>query len=182
LLTRAYQIHNQEAIYFLTFRVVNWADIFSRQKYRDIIIESLLFYQKNRGLLIFAYVIMTNHVHVIWKASDNNLSDLIRDFKKYTAKLIINDLKGNYRESRREWLLALFRNQGTYNSRNREFQFWRQYNHAIELNNNLWIDQKINYIHNNPVKAGIVEKPEEFIYSSAKYFVFGDGMIRIDEL
>ena len=147
-----------------------------------MIIESLRYYQENKGLLIFAYVIMTNHVHVVWKAKNDNLSDLIRDFKKYTAKNILNDLKINYRESRREWLLHLFRNQGIYNSRNRDFQFWRQYNHAIELDNNSIIDRVIMYIHFNPVKAGIVEKPEEYIYSSAKFFVFGDGLVRIDEI
>jgi REP element-mobilizing transposase RayT len=80
----SYQIRNQEGIYFLTFQVVGWADIFSRKCYRDIIINSLDYSRKNKGLKVYAYVIMTNHVHLVVRSKDGNLSDIVRDVKKLT--------------------------------------------------------------------------------------------------
>ena len=83
-----YKIRDQSATHFLTFSIMGWIDIFSRQRYRDIIIESFQFCRKNKGLLIGGYVIMSNHIHVIWTASNNNLSDIVRDFKTFTSKAI----------------------------------------------------------------------------------------------
>lgn len=177
-----YQIRNQEDIYFLTFQVVGWADIFSRMIYKDILIESMSYYRKHKGLLVFAYVIMPNHIHVIWKAEFNNLSDLIRDFKKRSLRLIIKEVKENIKESRREWLLMIFTYHARFNKRNSGMQFWTHENHAVELNFADMIDQRINYIHENPVRAGWVEKAEEYLYSSAKNFADESGLFEIDKI
>ena len=178
----AYQIRDQERIYFMTFQVVGWADIFTRMVYRDILIETMEYYQKNKGLLIFAYVIMSNHMHVVWKSKNGNLSDLVRDYKKRTAKLILNEVKTNTKESRKAWLTMIFKYHAKYNKRNAGWQFWTHANHAVELSNNFMIDQRINYIHQNPRKAGLVEKIEDYVYSSAKFYVVGEGLIKIDEI
>jgi REP element-mobilizing transposase RayT len=99
-----YKIRNQQAIHFLTFSVVNWVGIFSRQIYRDILLDNLSYCQKEKSLIIYAYVIMSNHVHILVKSETGNLSNTIRDFKSYTTKKLIETIK-EYPESRREWIL-----------------------------------------------------------------------------
>ncbi len=175
-----YQIKDQQALYFLTFQVVGWADVFSRQLYRDIIIESFIYCRLHKGLKVHAYVIMSNHVHCILSA-ENNLSDIIRDFKKYTAKKIIKAIAMNM-ESRRELLLLNFRFHAKYNERVNDVQFWTHENHAVELSDNDMIESRLNYIHQNPVRAGIVELDFEYIYSSAKAFSEMPCIMDVDEL
>ena len=114
---------------------------------------------------------MSNHLHLIISAKNKDLSDVLRDFKKYTSKKIIAAIQNNQHESRRDWMLKIFREQGEGNSRNKEYQFWRQDNQPMELYSPAFIFQKINYIHNNPVEAGLVEKPEDYLYSSARDYV-----------
>ena len=166
-------IHDQGGLYFTTSTVVGWIDIFSRKKYRDIIINSLQYNIENKALLVFAYVIMSNHIHLVIRAGNPEkwpLSHILRDFKKFTARSILETIKTE-KESRRDWLMKMFKYYAKYNTNNREFQFWQQDNNPVELLNmdQIWI--KINYIHNNPVKAGIVDSPEDYIYSSARNYL-----------
>ena len=102
-----YKIRNQEAIHYVTFTIVYWIDVFTRPNYRDIIIESLKYCQKEKDLVIYAYVIMSNHVHLIVRSETGKLSGTIRDFKSFTSKEIIETIK-EYPESRREWMLWMF--------------------------------------------------------------------------
>jgi len=176
-----YKIYDQSKAYYLTFTVVGWIDIFSRKIYKDIIIDSLKYCQQNKALNIFAYVIMTNHLHLLINCDEKNLSDIIRDFKKFTSKKIIATIKTE-KESRREWMLNLFSFEATKHSRNKNFQFWIQESHPVEIYSNKFITQKVNYIHNNPVKAGIVEKPEEYLYSSARNYADMESMIEVVKL
>ena len=163
-----YKIRNKAATHFVTFAVVEWVDVFTRKEYRDILIDSIKYCQANKGLLMHCWCIMSNHVHMISSAINNDLSDILRDFKKFTSKEIVKAIQNNKHESRREWMLKIFKESGEANSRNSENQFWRQDNQPQELYSPAFIFQKINYIHNNPVEAGIVEKPEEYLYSSAR--------------
>ncbi|WP_276503320.1 REP-associated tyrosine transposase [Terrimonas pollutisoli] len=167
-----YKIRNQQAIHFITFAVVEWVDVFTRKDYRDIVLESVRHCQNERGLMLHAWCIMSNHLHLVASAKDNDLSDILRDIKKFTSKQIITAIHTNPKESRKEWMLEIFRKEGEGNSRNSTCQFWRQDNHPQELYSPAFTFQKISYIHNNPVEAGIVEKPEHFLYSSAKDYVF----------
>src|SRR5690349_16030968 len=104
-----YQIVEQDKLHFLTLQVVDWVDVFTRQKYRDILIENLKYCQENKGLEIYAYVIMSNHVHLLVKSEKEELSNLLRDFKSYTSKKIIEEIN-NCNESRKEWMLQIFKN------------------------------------------------------------------------
>ncbi len=176
----SYQIRNPQGLYFLTFQVVGWADIFTRKIYRDLLIDSLDFCRKQKGLKLHAYVIMSNHVHCIL-SSENNLSDIVRDFKKHTSKTILKQIE-NPTESRREWLKLIFKYHAKYNKRVRLVQFWTHENHAVELSSNDMIDSRINYIHQNPVKAGIVENDFDYLYSSARNFAELSARIEIDSL
>jgi len=124
-----------------------------------------------KGLLLHGWCIMSNHVHLAVSAKNNNLSNVLRDFKKFTSKQIIKAIQNNQYESRKDWMLTIFKNAGEANSRNSEFQFWRQDNQPMEIYSPKFVFQKLSYIHNNPVEAGLVEKPEHYLYSSAKdYF------------
>ena len=107
-MSQGYQIKDQSAAHYITLQVVEWADIFTRKIYRDIVISSLKYCQKEKGLEIYAYVIMSNHIHLLVRSSKDDLSGTIRDFKSYTSKEIIKAVLENS-ESRRDWLLMIFK-------------------------------------------------------------------------
>ena len=175
-----YKIHNQQGLYFLTFKVVGWIGVLTRKRYRDILINSLKYCQKNKGLRLYAYVIMSNHVHLVAAANEGyELSNILRDFKKFTAQQILKSIKEES-ENRREWMLYLFEYFGKRNTNNRKYQFWGQDNHPIELWSEPVSGQKINYIHNNPVRAGLVAEPEHYLYSSASNYISGTGLIDVE--
>ncbi|HEY6437644.1 MAG TPA: transposase [Ignavibacteriaceae bacterium] len=167
-----YKIRNQAAIHFITFAVVEWLDVFTRKDYRDILLESIRFCQKEKGLLVHSWCVMSNHIHLIVSVKEGSLSDVLRDFKKFTSKQLVKAIQENKQESRREWMLEIFKKEGQKNSRNSEYQFWRQDNQPQELYSSAFTFQKMNYVHNNPVEAGIVEKPEHYLYSSAKDYFY----------
>ncbi len=181
-MSRNYKILNPEGIYFITSTVVGWVDVFSREIYRIILVDSLKYCQKEKGLIIYGFVIMSNHIHLIVKAKNNNLADVIRDFKKFTAGKIIKEISVNPKESRKKWMLNLFSFAGKTNNNNKIFQFWQQHNHPVELFSNKAIDINLNYIHENPVRNGLVEKPEDYIYSSARNYAGYKGVIDIEKL
>jgi len=171
-MSRKYKIRDQEKLYFVTFTVVDWIDIFIRDEYRSIIIESIKYCQVNKALEVYGYCIMTSHIHmIIGTNSDKNpLEGIIRDMKSFTSRKIREAMENSniVHESRREWMLQRLYNAGTYNSNNHDFQLWQQHNHPIELNTNELIDQKLEYLHLNPVAAGFVDQPEAWLYSSAR--------------
>lgn len=162
-----YQARDQEGIYFLTFTIVDWVDIFTRISYKEIIINSLKYCQSNKGLTLYAYCLMTNHIHLIASANGRvKLFEIIRDFKKFTNRAIIEEINsGN--ESRKKWLLNKFEFAGKYLTRIENYKVWQDGYHAVELITPDFTFQKLNYIHQNPVRAGIVSEPEHYIYSSA---------------
>lgn len=170
-----YKIRNQYFPHFLTFTVVGWVDIFTRKLCRDIIIDSFKYCQSSKGLIIHAYVIMSNHIHLIASAEENTtgLSDIIRDFKKHTSKQLIKNIVGNKKESRRKWMEIVFRFHGKYNSNNQQFQIWQQDNMPMVLLYPRFTRRKIGYIHLNPVVAGWVENEWEYLYSSARNYAEG---------
>jgi putative transposase len=116
---------------------------------------------------------MSSHVHLMTTGREKNLGGILRDFKKFTSKQIIAAIESNEQESRKEWTLSIFKQQGENNSRNSGYQFWRQDNqkNVTALSS---VFKKLNYIHNNPVEAGIVEKAEDYLYSSARSYQQGN--------
>ncbi len=178
----SYQIKDQSAMHFLTLQVVFWLDVFTRESYRKIIIESLRYCRDNKSLEVFGYVIMSNHVHLLVSSANGTLSDTVRDLKKYSANQIIDRIKTS-NESRKRWLLNEMAFAAKQHKRNTHYQLWTHNNHAVETSTNYMMDQRLEYIHQNPVKAGIVEKPEDYLYSSARNYCDGmDVLIEIDLL
>lgn len=165
--------------YFLTFTVVDWVDVFTRPAYRHIILDSLEYCQKSKGLKIYAWCLMSNHLHLIAASDENfNLSDTIRDFKKFTSKAITTAIS-ELPESRRNWMLNRFEFAGKYNPKITNYKFWQDGNEAKEIHTISFLQQKLDYIHNNPVVAEIVDKPEDYLYSSAKSYCNEKGLIDI---
>jgi len=170
---KGYAIGDQYETYFLTFTVVGWVDLFTRKECRDIVINSLKYCQDRKYLIINAYVIMSSHIHIICRAEEGSdgLSAIVRDFKKFTSKQILDFVLNDKKESRREWLKVVFQYHAKYNKNNTNYQVWQQNNQPKQLLNPKFISQKLNYIHNNPVAENIVEKPEDYLYSSAKQYI-----------
>ncbi len=179
-MSRAYKFNNPAGLYFVSFATVGWIDVFTREIYRDILVESLKYCQASKGLEIYAWCLMTNHIHLIVRAKEGFLMpNIMRDFKKFTSKKIIEAILLNEHESRKEWMIAIFKSSGEYNSNNKNYQFWRQDNKPIELWSHDVIQQKLDYIHNNPVDAGFVAEPEHWRFSSAIDYGGGKGLIKI---
>jgi putative transposase len=167
-MSRKYKIRDQEKLYFVTFTIVEWIDLFTRRIYRDILLDSLRYCQQNKGLDLCAYCIMSSHAHfIIGRNGEQPLEGIIRDIKKFTSVKIIEEIQINPKESRKDFLLWHFGKAGRFNPNNQNFQVWKQHSHPIELNTNDKLSRCLNYIHQNPVEAGIVLSPEEYLYSSA---------------
>ena len=122
---------------------------------------------------------MTNHLHLLVSAQvPARLPDIIRDFKKHTNKLIISFVELE-NESRRDWMLYRFQYHAKYNNRIQDYKVWQDGYHGIECNTAKILLQKLDYIHDNPVLAGIVEEPQHYIYSSASSYTGGKGIIDV---
>lgn len=174
-----YFINDQNAVYFLTFTVVDWVDVFTRKEYKVVIADSLNYCIANKGLGVFAWCLMSNHLHLVCKANENSrISDVIRDFMKFTAKTILEIIKTEP-ESRRDWMLYRFEFAGKFDNRISKYRFWQDTNHAIQLDRNELIDQKINYTHENPVRAMIVRQQEDYLYSSARDYSGEKGLVNV---
>ncbi len=181
-MSRKYKFYNAEGLHFVSFATVFWIDVFVREAYVNIIIDSLNYCRNNKNMALYCWCIMPSHVHLIFKANDGNPSDILRDFKTHTSKQLVNAISNNPQESRKEWLLWMFTHAGKKNSNVTHNQFWQQNNKPIELWSADVIDQKVNYIHNNPVVAGFVTEAHHWKYSSAIDFSGSKGMLGLDIL
>ncbi|MFV5700922.1 REP-associated tyrosine transposase [Flavobacterium sp. XS2P12] len=175
-----YVIRDQTLPHYITATVVDWIDVFTRQTYRDSIIESLDYCIKNKGMILYGYVIMSNHIHLIIQSQDGKLSDLIRDFKKFTSKNILEKIQV-VPESRKEWMLERFKLAAEKHTRNKNYQFWQYGNHPEEIYTNKFMWSKLDYIHLNPVRADLVEKASQYIYSSASNYINDAGLLKIEK-
>ncbi len=175
----AYKFHDANGTYFVTMAVVEWVDAFTRYQYCDIVVSSLQYCIEKKGLVLHAWVIMPNHIHlVISRKGTDSLSDIMRDFKKFTSSEIIKAIQV-IPESRRNWMLWIFKAAAAKNSNNTNFQFWQQDNHPEELLKAAFTRQKIDYLHNNPVAARLVDMPENYVYSSACDYCGRKGLLPV---
>jgi REP element-mobilizing transposase RayT len=160
--------------------VIDWVDVFTRPEYKYIIVDSLSYCQRNKGLELYGWCLMTNHLHLIAGGKEGyNLSEILRDFKKYTSKSIVQAISENPIESRKKWLLNRFEFAGKYDKKITNFKFWKEGNEAKEIHTTEFLIQKLSYIHDNPVRAEIVMNPEEYLYSSAKDYAGEKGLIDV---
>lgn len=167
-------------LYFTTSTVIDWMDVFTRPAYKQIIVDSLKYCQTQKGLEIYAWVLMTNHLHMIVSMESNqSIGDVLRDFKKFTSKAIVKAIQDNQTESRKEWLLDRCWFRGTNDSKIKNYKFWQDGSYIETIYSYEFYKEKLNYIHMNPVKQEIVEKPEDYVYSSARNYNGQKGMIDV---
>ena len=172
---------NSGYTYFLTLTVVDWVDIFTRPVYKHILIDSIKHCQEAKGLEVYAWCLMSNHIHLIAGVKEGGnytLSDILRDFKKFTNKKILHEIETGT-ESRRKWMLNQFEFPGRYNSKIKDYKFWQNGNEAKEIITPEFLQQKVDYIHMNPVVAEIVDEPQHYLYSSAIDYSGGKGLIDV---
>ncbi len=180
-MSRKYKFHNKAGLYFVSFATVNWIDVFTRQLYFNILVESVNYCRAKKGMELYAYCFMPSHIHLIFRSSKDQPMELLRDFKKHTAKRVIDAIQGNLQESRKDWLLWMFKRAGEKQGNISTYQFWQHNNQPIELWSEKVIKQKIDYIHNNPVEAGFVTNPTDWKYSSARNFQNDHTVLKIDD-
>lgn len=160
--------------YFVTSTIINWIKIFSKEGYPEIIINDLEFRRQNNQLALFGYVIMPEHIHLI--LASNNINKLMQSIKSFTAKKILDKLKGENDIStlnRLKYLKADYKLKSNY-------QVWQEGYHPKIIINDIEFNQKLDYIHNNPVKRELVELPEKWRYSSYNNFFDNNPVIEID--
>lgn len=163
--------------YFTTSTIVDWICVFRERKYFDIIIDSLQYCQKQKGLFILGYVIMLNHIHLITiNEEDTSLSDIMRDFKRFTSKKISEELKLDNRTLE----LTIFR-EASRKSKQSDYKIWQPDFHPKGIRSKEFFLQKLDYIHLNPVRKGFVSRPEDWLYSSARNYILDDhSVIKLD--
>jgi len=176
----SYVIKDQSGVYFLTFQVIAWVDIFTRKRYKDIVVDAFNYCVEHKELQVHSWCIMSNHVHCILSSKTGTLSNAIRDLKRHTSKLILLSI-AEEQESRREWMLYQFKIAAQQHVRNNDYQFWTHENHAVYIDNGIknMLETKLKYIHNNPVKEGIVEIAEYYLYSSARDYTGTKGLVNV---
>lgn len=182
-MSRKYKFKNPFGIYFVSFAVINWIDLFIRNEYRNVMVESLKYCIANKGMDLYAWVIMTSHLHLIMGSQGDKPEHIMRDMKKWTSIELKQLINSHPKESRKEWIMEQMYRAGIQNPNNKEFQLWQQDSHPIELTTPEITSQKLNYLHNNPVLAGFTDLPENYLYSSARDYVTNrKGLIEIKRL
>ncbi len=171
-----YKILENGQIYFITSTIIEWLPVFTRKPYFDIVIDSLKYSQEHKGLKLYAYVIMDNHMHLI--GAGDNLGKIIKEFKSHTAREIIKLAE----QDNKEWLLNLlsfFRKKHKISSTH---QVWQEVYHPQQIISEEMLRQKVEYLHHNPVRAGLAEKPEDWLYSSARNYADLPAVLDIDQI
>jgi len=168
-----YRICDEKVPHFLTCTVLNWMPLFTRPQTSDIILDALRHRQEQGGWKVYGYVILENHLHMIIQAE--NLSVELPRFKSFTARKLIDRLT----ECRAEHLLrqlAFFRKE---HKSDRDYQLWEEGSHPQMIENEAVLRQKLEYIHQNPVKRGYVDEAEHWRYSSARNYAGLTGLIPV---
>ncbi len=169
------RIHNENEnlTHFLTITIIEWIDVFTKPQYFQIIIDSLKYCRENKGLLLYEFVIMTNHLHLIASAKEEyKLSQIISDFKKHTTREILKELE----KDNRRYILNLIKNSFA-KKKDYQNQIWQRDNYPELITSEKFLLQKTNYAYGNPVKKGCVAKPEDWLYSSARNRILNDNSI-----
>ena len=179
-MSEKYKFFDPNGVYFVSPTLVGWVDLFTKPVYQDIIIDALLHCIAIKGLKIHAWVIMPSHLHLVISAEpETNLANILRDFKRHTNKQIVSALTtGN--DSRKEWMIQQFSKAAQPIKRVANYKVWQDGNHPIQIDFTPYFDQKIEYVHDNPVAAGLVNIPEDYRLSSAIDYAGGKGLLPID--
>jgi putative transposase len=181
-MSEKYKFVDDEGMYFVTMTTVGWVDLFTRFELKHVIIDSLRHCQKEKGLVIHVWCLMPSHLHMIVSTRQEKLSDIMRDFKKFTSKQLIKTIE-LINESRKEWLLEMFGKVADSLKRVSNYKVWQDGNHPELLYTAKFTRQKLDYIHDNPVADEIVDEATEYRYSSARdYYSNKKGYLEVDKI
>ncbi|MGW8256635.1 MAG: REP-associated tyrosine transposase [Thermoguttaceae bacterium] len=159
-----YKIYDTAFPYFFTCTTVDWTPIFVLPETTNIIVDSWIYLHKHDGLDLFGYVILDNHLHILAAAQD--LANIIKRFKSFTARKII-DL---FVERQDQTILSRLQSNKKTHKADQKYQLWQEGSHPQMILNDQTMWQKLEYIHNNPVKRGLVDDPLNWRYSSARNY------------
>ncbi len=176
-MSRKYKFHDKEGIYFISFATVYWVDLFTRPEYFKVVTDALQYCRTHKSLEIFGYCIMPSHVHLLFRSASGDPSSLLRDLKGFTARALLKEIQNHPQESRKEWLLSMFEEAGQKNSNVSRHQLWQQHNKPIELWSHTVFQEKLNYVHRNPVQSGFVTEDEDWKFSSARNYAREDQTV-----
>ena len=171
----------QHSCHYLTFNVVDWIDIFVRPMFKQIIVESLNHFIAKKGLTVYAWCLMSNHLHLMAQTKDGfGLSLLADEFKKFTSKIILEDIDVEP-EIRRKWMMKKFEEASKTMRLLDKFQVWQTTVNSvyIDLHDEDMINEQVEYIHNNPVRDRIVTHAEDYLHSSARDYVGIGGLVNV---
>jgi len=147
---------------FFTATILDWKHLLGNDKYKDIIVNSLRYLVNEKRISLYGFVIMSNHIHLIWHPLFvHSPADVQSSFMKFTG----NNLKKSVLENDPEQL-----EEFKVNKYDRNFQIWKREPLSVELRTHEVFIQKLDYIHQNPVRAGLCLHPEDYHYSSAKFY------------
>ena len=178
-MSRNYKIRNQQKLHFVSFATVNWIDVFIRRAYKDIFVDSLSYCMQHKGLEVYAWCIMSSHVHLISGITGEKMEDILRDLKRHTSKTLPKPLLSITRKAEESGCCGCLSGPAEETPNNTKYPFWQQHNQPIELWSNELMDQKLQYLHRNPVKVGWVEEPEHYLYSSARDYAGVKGLVEV---
>ena len=164
--------------YFITCTVLEWIDIFTKPEYFKIITDSLTYCRKNKGLKVYEYVIMTNHLHMIAGTPEaDTMSHVLSDFKKHTTREIYRQLE----KDNRRYILNIL-NNSYHKKKGYANQIWQRENYPEMIHSDQFLLTKVKYMYMNPVLKGYVVQPEHWQYSSARNWIFGKhDVIELDK-
>ncbi len=171
-----YKIYEPTHLHFMTCTVLHWISIFTRTETTEIIFNSLRYLQKTDNFKLYAYVILENHLHLI--ASSDDIAQSMRKFKAHTAKEILKLLEQNNVRTILDQLTFYKKAHKTQTV----YQFWQEGTQPKHISSEKMMIEKINYIHQNPVKRGYVDDARDWRYSSARDYEDEVGLIDVEKL
>ncbi len=172
-MSERYKVLDSSAPNFITLTLIDWVDLLIRPIYFRILDDAINYCIENKGLEVNAYVYMTSHIHLIVQSNDIPLPTIIKSIKIHTTKELLKAIKERP-ESRREWLLNKFSFAAQRIKRGVKYKVWRDGFHPVLLDSPLKIEQRVNYIHQNPRELQLVREPRDWINSSCLEYEQGN--------
>jgi putative transposase len=170
-----------DACYFLTFNTVDKIDVFVRPAYKQVIVEALNYFIRAQGLHLYSWCLMSSHLHLVVRTKEGAAPAYFeRDFKKYTTPELLKTMETEM-DFRREWMLQRFEEYGKSLKRIEKFHLWQNCSSPLRIDKEepRLLPDRIEHIHENPVREGIVELPEAYVYSSARDYAGIRGLVNV---
>jgi len=173
-----------ESCYFITFNTVDWIDVFIRPVYKQVVVHTLNHFIEQKGLMVYAWCLMTNHLHLLASPREGYvISEIEKEYKSFTTNKILEAIDTEP-EARRNWMMDHFENFGIKLGLLKKFHVWQNCSNPvfIDLRKTPTVLEQFHHIHQNPVRDRIVDTPAEYLYSSARDYAGMQGLVNITRL